>query len=119
MDMPYQGSMWGAIKADEECALFYGLRSHIMESCDFGSSWTELEIDSESSISGAAEFDGLILLAANSGTVLTRDDGGGFSVYHHSSGVDFSAAISLGNGSFLLTGEDGVHRYPEGGNDND
>ena len=113
IEMPYQGSMWGAIKSSAECVLFYGLRGHVMESCDFGSSWKELDTGSESSISGAAEYDGIILLAANSGTVLTRDDSDEFSVHNHSSGVDFAATISLGDGSFLLVGEDGVHSYPE------
>jgi photosystem II stability/assembly factor-like uncharacterized protein len=116
IEMPYQGSMWGALKTNRGCVLFYGLRGHVMESCDFGSSWTELETGSESSISGAAEYGGLVVLAANSGTVLIRDDGGHFSVYHHSSGVDFSAVISLGDGNFLLVGEDGVQKYPETGN---
>ncbi len=114
--LPYQGSMWGALKTNRGCVLFYGLRGHVMESCDFGSSWTELETGSESSISDAAEQDGLILLAANSGTLLIGDDGGHFSVYHHSSGVDFAAVISLGDGNFLLVGEDGVHKYPETAN---
>ncbi len=113
IEMPYQGSMWGALKTDEKCVLFFGLRGHVMESCDFGSSWTELETGSESSISGAAEQDGLVLLASNSGTVLIREAGGPFRVQHHSSGVDFAAVISLGEGKFLLVGEDGVHNYPE------
>ena len=111
--MPYQGSMWGGLKTNSDCVLFYGLRGHVMESCDFGSSWTEIDTGSESSISGAAEHGGLVLLAANSGVVLTREDGGQFNTYHHSSGVDFSAAISMGDGNFLLVGEEGVHRYPE------
>lgn len=122
IEMPYQGSMWGALKTEGDCVLFYGLRGHVLESCDFGSSWTELETHSESSISGAAEHEGLVLLAANSGSILIRDDGQDFTVYHHSSGVDFSAVLSLGDGNFLLVGEDGVHRYPEavnGGKDND
>lgn len=113
MEMPYQGSMWGALKTEEDCVLFYGLRGHVVESCDFGSSWTELETNAESSISGAVEHEGLVLLAANSGTILIRDDGLGFTTYHHSSGVDFSAVLSLGDGNFLLVGEDGVHQYPE------
>ena len=113
MEMPYQGSMWGGLKTNSDCVLFYGLRGHVMESCDFGSSWTEIDTGSESSISGAAEHGGLVLLAANSGVVLTREDGGQFNTYHHSSGVDFSAAISMGDGNFLLVGEEGVHRYPE------
>jgi photosystem II stability/assembly factor-like uncharacterized protein len=122
LDMPYQGSMWGALKTKDDCVLFYGLRGHIMESCDFGTNWTELETQTESSISGAAKHEGLTVLAANSGTLLIRDDSGQFKSYHHSSGVDFSAALSLGDGSFLLVGEDGVHQYPEivnGGNGND
>jgi len=119
IEMPYQGSMWGALKTNAACVLFYGLRGHVMESCDFGSSWTELETGSESSISDATEYEGLVLLAANSGTLLIKDDGGQFSVYHHSSGVDFAAVISLGDGNFLLVGEDGVHQYPEKGEGND
>ena len=111
--MPYQGSMWGSLKTAGDCVLFYGLRGHMLESCDFGTSWTELDTGSESSISGAAEHDGLVLLACNSGTVLTRDDSDQFNIHQHSSGVDFAAAISTGDGTFLLVGEDGIHRYPE------
>ena len=119
IEMPYQGSMWGALMTKGGCVLFYGLRGHVMESCDFGSNWTELETGSESSISGAAEYGGLVVMAAISGTVLIRDDGGHFSVHHHSSGVDFAAVISLGDGNFLLAGEDGVHKYPETGEKGD
>jgi photosystem II stability/assembly factor-like uncharacterized protein len=113
VELPYLGSMWGSLKTANGCVLFYGLRGHVMESCDFGTSWTELDTGSVASISGAAEHEGLVVLASNSGTVLVRDDNHRFIVYHHSSGVDFAAAISVGDGNFLLVGEDGVHRYPE------
>ena len=113
IDLPYQGSMWGALKTGEGCVLFYGLRGHVLESCDFGASWAEVPTGSESSVSGAAEFEEVVVLGANGGIVLVRDDSSNFRIYHHSSGVDFSAVISLGDGNFLLTGEDGVHRYPE------
>jgi photosystem II stability/assembly factor-like uncharacterized protein len=113
MDMPYLGSMWGALKLDEECALFYGLRGHVMKSCDFGTTWVELDTGIEASISGAAKHDGQVLLAANSGMLLNKDDSNGFSAVKHSSGVDFAAVLALGDGSFLLVGEDGVFSYPE------
>lgn len=113
LDMPYQGSMWGALTTAGDCALFFGLRGHVMETCDFGTNWTEVETGTEASISGAAQFEGFSLLAANSGTILTKDDGGPFRVYHHSSGVDFAAAIALGGTRFVLVGEGGVYHYPE------
>jgi photosystem II stability/assembly factor-like uncharacterized protein len=113
INLPYQGSMWGTLKTSAGCVLFYGLRGHVLESCDSGLSWDEVETGSESSISGAAEFEELVVLGTNGGVILIRDDSSGFRIYHHSSGVDFSAVISLGDGNFLLAGEDGVHRYPE------
>ncbi len=114
INMPYQGSMWGALRTDGACVLFYGLRGHVLESCDFGSIWTELETGSKSSISDAAKAGGTVLLAANGGTIVLRRNGV-FSVHHHSSGVDFSAVLALGDGHFLLTGEGGIYYYPETG----
>lgn len=114
LQLPYEGSMWGAVKTSGECVLFYGLRGHVQESCDFGDSWLELDTGTLASISGAAVSDGFVLLAANSGTLLTRSANGPFSKHQQDSGVDFAAALALGGGQFLLVGEDGVHHYKDG-----
>mgnify|MGYP001820478279 CR=1 FL=1 len=113
IDLPYIGSMWGAMEMPDGCILFYGLRGHAQQSCDFGESWTEVETGTEASIGGGASWDGLVVLAANSGVVLTRDDGNRWNAVKHSSGVDFAAAVSLDDGRFLLVGEDGIFEYPE------
>jgi photosystem II stability/assembly factor-like uncharacterized protein len=113
MDMPYQGSMFGAVETESACVLFYGLRGHIQKSCDFGDSWIELETGSETTISDAVSYQGKILMVGNSGVVLEVNGDSGFSEYRHSSGVDFAAVIHLGEGRFLLVGEEGVHHYPE------
>ena len=113
IDLPYQGSMWGSLKIDDQCAIFFGLRGHVLQSCDFGETWAQLDTGSESSISDAAMYEGIILLAANGGFLLIKDDSSSFNEYQHSSGVDFSGVLSLGDGNFLLVGEDGVHHYPE------
>ena len=119
MDMPYLGSMWGAIQLDENCVLFFGLRGHALQSCDFGDNWTELDTGAQASISGGALQDGKILLAASSGTVMIRDDGMDWQAEKHSSGVDFAAALAMDDGSFLLVGEDGVFRFPEAATEED
>ena len=116
--LPYDGSMWGAIISSRGCAIFYGLRGHVLQSCDAGENWVELESGTESSLSGAAEHQGMLVFAGNNGTVLTWA-GAGFTSYQHSSGVDFAAALPLSGGRFLLVGEGGVHLFPEsnGGGD--
>ncbi|MDH3788149.1 MAG: YCF48-related protein [Xanthomonadales bacterium] len=112
LDLPYLGSMWGAVITPGDCVLFYGLRGHVMESCDFGMSWQELETGSLSSLAGGIYSDDLLVLVGNSGTVLVREDRN-ISEHLHSDGVDFAAIIPIEDGRFLLVGEEGVHFYPE------
>jgi photosystem II stability/assembly factor-like uncharacterized protein len=104
--------MWGAIVSARGCAVFFGLRGHLIQSCDRGDTWVELATNTLSSLSGAAEQQGLIVIAGNNGTVLTWA-GGGFTVHKHSSGVDFSTVLPLSGGRFLLVGEEGTHFFPE------
>jgi photosystem II stability/assembly factor-like uncharacterized protein len=118
LDLPYDGSMWGAIVSSRGCVIFYGLRGHVLQSCDAGENWVELESGAQASLSGAAEHQGMLVFAGNSGTVLTWA-GGGFTSHKHSSGVDFAAALPLSGGRFLLVGEEGVHRFPESNGDGD
>lgn len=113
MEMPYLGSMWGALRTNGDCVLFFGLRGHVLQSCDFGTTWTEIETGTEASISGGAKSDGRILLAANSGSLLVHDDNLDWQEYIHSSGVDFSGTVATDDGRFLLTGEDGIFEFPE------
>jgi photosystem II stability/assembly factor-like uncharacterized protein len=113
MAMPYQGSMFGAVKVPGNCVLFYGLRGHIMKTCDQGDNWEELQTDSETTLLGAAMHDDNLLLVGNSGRILAHDLSGGFTSSVHSSGVDLAAALELEPGRLLLAGEDGIYFYPE------
>ena len=61
----------------------------------------------------AVGYQGKVLMAGHSGILLESDGDGGFSEYRHSSGVDFAGILHLGEGQFLLVGEEGVHHYPE------
>ena len=115
MDMPYLGSMFGAVDEGNGCVLFFGLRGHVQKSCDFGDSWEELDTGSQTTIADAVAYQGKVLMAGNSGILIESDGDSGFTEYRHSSGVDFAGIIHLGEGRFLMVGEDGVHFYPETG----
>lgn len=118
LNLPYLGSMWGAQVIADGCVLFFGLRGHVLESCDFGDNWTDVDAGTLTSLSGAVFADGVTVIAGNSGVVLVRNESGEFENHVHSSGVDFASVISLGSGRFALVGEDGVHLFPEGTNTN-
>lgn len=113
LELPYHGSMWGALAVPDGCVLFFGLRGHVQGSCDFGNTWWILNSGTQASLSGAAVDGGTTIIVGNSGTVLVRENRGDFEVYSHSSGVDLSAAEPLGEGRFIVVGEDGVHYFPE------
>ena len=112
LDLPYQGSMWGAIEYLDGCIVFFGLRGNMQMSCDSGDNWIEWETGTEASLSGAAVHEGQLVIAGNSGTVLTRGTGA-LTAHTHSSGVDFAAVLPMMGGRFLLVGEEGVHLFPE------
>ena len=75
-----------------------------------------MKIDgTESSLGGGVTDGQLTILAGNSGDLVYRSGSGAFELEHHSSGVDFSAIIALGEGRYLMVGEGGTHHYPEDG----
>lgn len=112
LEMPYPGSMFGIV-ASGECLVAFGLRGNVQESCDGGGSWRQLDTPTQQSLSAGAWFNGELLLAGNGGVVLQRQGNGAFRLYPHSSGVDFASVIHLDDGSWLLVGEAGSHRFPE------
>jgi photosystem II stability/assembly factor-like uncharacterized protein len=113
LDVPYLGSMWGAQQVGAGCVLFFGLRGHILETCDFGDNWTEVRADTIASLSGAAYDQGQTVIVGNGGAILVREDDGPFAVRVHTSGVDFASNLALGGGRFILVGEDGTYHFPE------
>jgi photosystem II stability/assembly factor-like uncharacterized protein len=113
LEMPYPGSMFSIISSSDECVMVFGLRGHAQESCDFGEQWTELDVGSELTLSGGVRSADGVILVGNSGVIVQRDASGVFSAAYHSSGVDFASISQAGQGQFLLTGEDGIHRFPE------
>ncbi|KAA9130438.1 hypothetical protein F3N42_12070 [Marinihelvus fidelis] len=110
--MPYPGSMFGALQA-AGCTWLFGLRGHVQRRCDDEGDWEEPATDTVATLLGGLADDGRLVLVGNSGTLLHGGNGKPFRVVHHSSGVDFSAIVQAGEGRYLLTGEGGVHHYPE------
>lgn len=144
VEMPYPGSMFGAITAGP-CVVAFGLRGNVQEFCDdemfsealvseeviaeeqvseelfedemipVEMAWEALDTPVNYSLAGAAYHDGVTLLAGNSGQILIRREDGEFEAALHPSGVDFAAVVALGNGDWLLVGGEGSHLFTDTG----
>jgi photosystem II stability/assembly factor-like uncharacterized protein len=114
LQLPYAGSMFGALHLGGDRVLVYGLRGNALQSDDHGRTWQALETGVQASLFGAAlAADGALTLAGAEGAVLQRAAGeSGFdvSVFTIDSGETpvIAAILAVGDGGLLLLGERGV-----------
>lgn len=112
LEMPYPGSMFGAIQANG-CLWLFGLRGHLQQRCTGADGWIEAETGVVATLLGGVGTADGVLLVGNSGTVLAVGADRQTQLIQHSSGVDFAAIVAAGDGRWLLAGEGGIHPYPE------
>lgn len=75
LQLPYGGSMFGAIGYEGDHVLVFGMRGNAYESHDLGETWEQVDTNTDLSLMGGAGFGngGFALVGAN-GIVLTRTD---------------------------------------------
>lgn len=113
VELPYDGSMFGAIALSNGHVLAFGLRGNVFESSNLGLSWTPVNAGTEATLLGGAalDSDGAILVGA-SGTIVryagqSRDP----KVEIFDEGGVMSAVLPAGMADFLVIGENGVRTY--------
>ncbi len=112
-DVPYDGSLFGALPLDKNRLIVYGLRGHILRSEDQGASWTDESNQLQVLIMGAVRLaTGRIVLAGQGGNFFVSLDRG--VTFDHRKPADFgtsvSAVIDAGDGALLTVGEAGAVR---------
>ena len=117
LQLPYGGSMFGAIALGDEHLVAFGLRGHVLEARDGGSSWTELDTGTELSLMGGAALEGggFVVVGAN-GVILRREQAGSaielntFTNANQETPV-LAAVLPRGTRTFLVCGERGVGQH--------
>lgn len=118
LEGPYEGSLFGALGADEAGALLvYGLRGHLFRSADFGTTWQAISLNTANN--GPLEFgladgnrlaDGSIVVVGHGGTVLkSTDNGRTFNVTNRADRLSLAGVAAMENGNLILVGQGGVH----------
>lgn len=112
--LPYDGSMFGAIGYAGEHVLAFGLRGHVFESNDLGEHWNLLDTGTELSLMGGAALpnDGAAIVGAN-GIVLMRSRAGEpLKIFSDQPAGTLAAVLPFGSDNALLVaGENGVSVY--------
>jgi photosystem II stability/assembly factor-like uncharacterized protein len=114
LQLPYDGSMFGAIGYDGRHLLAFGLRGNVFETFDLGATWTKIDTGVDLSIMGGTGWNngGAALVGAN-GVVLTRTQSGNNLLAHsHPDGTVLSSVFALvPNGELVVAGESGVGTF--------
>ena len=112
-EVPYEGSLFGALPLDNGGVLVYGLRGHILRSEDHGANWTQENSAVQVLIMGGVRLPaGLIVLAGQGGNFfVSRDGGRAFSPWKPAdSSTSLADVIAAGDGTLLTVGEAGAVR---------
>lgn len=117
VQLPYDGSMFGALAGPGGTLVTFGMRGNVFESSDHGQTWVELETGTQNSLmGGTVTADGALVLVGASGETLVRAPGAAAFVSRpHGEGADL-AAVAAHGGGLVVVGEDGVaaHRIDGG-----
>ncbi|MEX0916032.1 MAG: hypothetical protein WDZ60_09065, partial [Wenzhouxiangellaceae bacterium] len=105
---PYSGSLFGLVR-QEDCILAFGLRGHVLKSCDFGEQWTDVPVDGQQSLMGGTVLaDGTAVLVGAGATLLRISPDGQVRRDADQLGGDYAAVIADDDGALIVVGEDGV-----------
>lgn len=112
-DVPYDGSLFGALPLSKVDLLVYGLRGHIFRSDDAGARWEPENNDNKVLIfCGLRLKSGVVVLAGQGGNFfVSRDDAHTFETWKPAGfGTSVSALIESKDGGLVTVGEAGAIR---------
>lgn len=105
---PYTGSLFGLVE-QQQCILAFGLRGHVLKSCDFGDNWADVPVEGEQTLMGGKVLDdGTAVLVGAGATLLRIEPDGSVQRAADQLGGDYAAVAVAPDGRLIPVGEDGV-----------
>lgn len=110
IQLPYDGSMFGAIGYGGDRVLAFGLRGNVFETADLGDHWTRRDSDTEQGLMGGSALDGegAVLVGANGAVLMRRSADAPFQAMAQPGAGMLAGAVPLDGRRLLLVGENGV-----------
>lgn len=113
IQLPYEGSMFGAIGYAGRRVLVFGLRGNSLESHDLGETWKAIDTGTELSLQGGAALgNGGAVIVGNDGLVIVRGEDGALRRLKFEAGGVLADVLPIGgSGQLVLAGERGVSQF--------
>lgn len=113
MEVPYDGSLYGALPLGDRELLIHGLRGNVLISADAGETWTHRETSVPVLLmAGLRLQSGVIVLAGTGGNFQVSRDGG--ATFAHWQPAEYhggvSALLETADNTLVVVGENGVAR---------
>jgi photosystem II stability/assembly factor-like uncharacterized protein len=114
-ELPYTGSMFGAVALDDGSIIAFGLRGKAFSTRDLGVTWEELNTGTDAGLMGGAAVEGgRAVLVGGSGTILTKDSGNpNLKVFTYEAGGVLGGVLHQPGQEvpFIVVGENGIATF--------
>lgn len=112
-DLPYEGSMFGAVALPDETVIAFGLRGNAFLTRDLGITWQRMETGTDASLLGGAALpSGGAVIVGTGGSVLRLAAGSDqLTIHAFPDGGVMSGVLPLSDTEFLTIGENGLAPY--------
>lgn len=113
LEMPYGGSMFGAVALDDGAILAFGLRGNVFRTPDLGDSWEPVDSGTESSLFGGYALSGsrAILVGAGGTVALAPAGANQLRLLSFPEGGTMTSVLAISDVQFVVVGENGVSVY--------
>ncbi|HYD62910.1 MAG TPA: YCF48-related protein [Noviherbaspirillum sp.] len=110
LNLPYKGSMFGALALTADTWLVFGMRGNVLRSEDFGTTWEAVQTGLQTSFFGATRLqDGRIVLAGQGGAMLVSNDlGKSFRIHRVGGMASLTSILEIAPNTALVGGESGI-----------
>lgn len=113
LEMPYAGSMFGAVALDDGSIITFGLRGNVFRTTDLGQTWESMDSGTNASLFGGVALSGgrAVMVGAGGAVVLAPAGSRTLRLLDFPDGGVMSSVLAVSDVQFVVGGENGIDTY--------
>ncbi len=112
-ELPYGGSMFGALALDNGDVIAFGLRGNVFRTADLGQTWSPMDSGTNASLFGGVALSGgrAVMVGAGGAVVLAPHSSNKLRLLNFQEGGVMSAVLAVSDVQFVVGGDNGIDQY--------